>query len=89
MFFSMEGIFLNRVCVQFLLYNKGTQLYMYIIFIFFHFGLSQGIQDSSCAIQPGPHIIHPVYNSWHLLIPNSQSFPPPALHLLGNYNSVL
>ena len=32
--------------------------------------------------------IHPVYNSWHLLIPNSQSFPPP-FPPPSNHKSVL
>ena len=33
---------------------------------------------------------HPMYNSLHLLIPNSQSLPPPALSPLAtNHKSVL
>ena len=31
-------------------------------------------------------LIHPIYNSFHLLIPNSQSIPPPPL---GNHKSLL
>ena len=33
--------------------------------------------------------IHPMYNSLHLLIPDSQSFPPPLCLTLGNHKSVL
>ena len=40
--------------------------------IAFHYSLSQDIGYSSL-------FIHPVYNSLHLLIPNSQSCPPPPL----------
>ena len=33
--------------------------------------------------------IHPMYTSLHMLIPNSQSYPPPPLLPLGNPKSVL
>ena len=38
-----------------------------------------------CAIQPDL-VVYSIYNSLHLLTPNSQSF---ASHPLGNYKSVL
>ena len=59
-----------------MLYSKVIQLYIniyiYIHFfhILFHYGLSQDIEYS-------PLFIHSIYNSLHLLIPNSHSIPPP------------
>jgi len=40
----------------------------------------------SCAISKT--FIHSVYNSLHLLIPNSHSIPPPSPIALGNHRSV-
>ena len=39
----------------------------------FHYGLSQDIMLYGRTLL----FIHPIYNSLHLLIPNSQSIPPP------------
>ena len=33
--------------------------------------------------------IHPVYSSWHLLIPHSHSIPPPLFVPLANHTSLL
>ena len=56
-------------------------VYIYIKNILFHYGLSEGIEYSSlCYIYRYSRtllFIHSIYNSWHLLVPNSHSIPPP------------
>ena len=52
---------------------------VHILFnILFHYDLSQDTEYSSLSYTIGLLFIHPVSNSFHLLIPNSQSFPPPS-----------
>ena len=60
-------------------------VYIYI-YILFHYGLLQYILSilrfilsiSLCyTVVPSCLSIQNIYNSWHLLISNSQSFPPP------------
>ena len=55
--------------------------------ILFHYGLSWDIEYSSLCYTVGPCYLPILYTSLHLLIPNSQSFPPPPP--LGNHRSVL
>ena len=56
--------------------QSGSLLHMYFLFhILFHCGLSKDIEYSSLCYTVGPNIIHSIYNSLHLLTPNSQSFP--------------
>ena len=46
--------FIEVMLCYFLLYSKVTELYIYIyilFFILFHYGLSQDIEYSSCAVQ--------------------------------------
>ena len=51
------------------------QLYMHILlYILFHFDLSQDTEYSSPSYTL---FIHSIFNSLHLLIPNSQPNPPP------------
>ena len=71
--------------------------YVYILFyVLFHNSLSQGIEYSSMCYTVGPcycynkcYYTHFVYNSLHLLIPNSYSIPPPAHLHLDNQRPVL
>ena len=63
--------------------QSDSAIHIYILFhSLFHYGLSQDIGYSSLCYTVGPcHrtllFIHPVYNSLHLLIPNSPSIPLP------------
>ena len=65
--------------------------YIYILFhILFHYGL---LQDTECIV-PVLYsrtllFIHSICNSLHLLVPNSQSIPPPLPFPLGNHRTVL
>ena len=52
---------------------------VYILFhILFHYGLSQGIEHSSLCYAVGPCLFILYINCLYLLIPNSQSIPPPV-----------
>ena len=70
--------------LQFLLYSKVTQSYIYIhsfCHTVFHYVLSQEIGYSSLCYTVGPHCLSiSKCNSLHLLTLNSQSIPlpPPA-----------
>ena len=70
--------------------QSDSVIYIYIythtlFHIPFPYGLSQDIQYSSLCYKT---FIHSVYNSLHLLIPNSHSIPPPSPIALGNHRSV-
>lgn len=45
----------------------------------FHYGLAQVIESINrpWALQPGLLLTHPAHTHLHLLVPNSQSLPPP------------
>ena len=43
----------------------------------FHYDLSQDIEYNSLGYTVGLVVIHSIYNSWHLLISDSHSVPPP------------
>ena len=51
------------------------------------FIVGHSVQFPGCYSRP-PSLIHPVEKSWHLLTPNSQTFPP-CPSPLGNHKSVL
>ena len=56
----------------FLLYRKVMQLNINFLFhILFHYGLSQGIDYNSLALQWDLVFVHSLYNSSHPLAPNS------------------
>ena len=65
-------------CVNFCCTAKWfSYIYVYIFYIPFHYGLSQDIEYSFPVIYSRTLLfIHSIYNSLHLLIPNSQSIPP-------------
>ena len=67
----------SECCVKFC-YTAKWLSYAYththILFhVLFHCGLSQDFEYTSCR---SLLFIHPIYNSWHLLILNSQTIPP-------------
>ena len=60
------------VCVCVYIY-----MYVYILSHFFHYGLLRDIEYSSLCYAVGPCcLIHSIYNSLHMLIPNSHCSPP-------------
>ena len=64
---------------QFLVYSKVIQLYIHILF---RHGLYFPVLYNRTLL-----FIPSIYNSLHLLIPNSQSIPPPPTLPLGNQKS--
>ena len=76
----------------FLLYGKMIQLYIYIyIYILFHIlsiMVYHRIEYISVLRSKTLQFTHPIYNSLHLVTPNSPSILPIHL-LLGNHKSVL
>ena len=80
--FSMEEHFFNRVVFNFCCTTKRLSYTCILFFIFFPFWLITGDSGQFPVLYSRTPFIHPVYNSWHLLIPNSQSFPLlPSLSL--------
>ena len=70
--------------------QSDSVIHIYILFhILFHYGLSQDIEYSSLCYTVGTLFIHSIYNSLHLLNPNSQSILPSPLLPLGNHKSIL
>ena len=57
--------------------------------ILFHYGLSQDVLSISLCHCWALLLIHLIYNSLHLLTPNSHCIPSPPHLLLGNHKSVL
>ena len=71
--------------------QSNTHIYI-LFYILFHYGLLQDIEYSSLWYRNNSRtllFIHSVYNSLHLLTPNSQSNPPQHPLPLGNHMSVL
>ena len=68
------------VLCSLLLYSKVIQLYMHIYCYPYSFSLwlITGYWILFPVLYSRTLFIHPIYNSLHLLIPNSLSFPPPA-----------
>ena len=66
-------------------------IHIYILFhILFHYGLSQDIEYSSLVLYSRTLLyINLIYNTLHLLIPNSQSILPPLPLPIGNHRFVL
>ena len=60
-------------------------------YILFHYGLSQDIEYSFLCYRVGPDCLSIlyIYTSLHLIIPNSQFFPPCYPFPFGNHKSVL
>lgn len=81
-----------QCCVNFLLYRKVIQFYIYIFFLFFYYGLSITGYWTWFPILYSKTLlfIHLTYDSLQLLIPNSQSFPtchPPHLATASLFSS--
>ena len=72
----------NIVLISAVTTKRFTYTYIYILF---HCGLSQDIEYSSLYYTERWTLffIHPMYNSLHLLITNSQSIPPILPFLLA------
>ena len=64
--------------------GKPICMYMYIfLFVFFSIIVHLGYWMYFHVLYSRTLFIHPVYNSLHLLIPNSQSIPPSPLPVLA------
>ena len=71
-----------QCCLNFLLYRKVIQFYIYIFFLFFYYGLIITGHWTWFPILYSKTLlfIHLTYDSLQLLIPNSQSFPTCHTH---------
>ena len=59
--------------------QSDSVIHIYILFyILFHYGLSQDVEYSSLYYTVGPAVIQSIFNSLHVLTPNSQSIPDPT-----------
>ena len=68
--------------------DSVTHIYIFL-FVFFSIMVYHRILSTvPCAIQQDL-VVYPSYTSLHLLIPNSQSIPPPLPLPLGNHKSAL
>ena len=62
--------------------------HIYTLFFTFHYGLSLDIEYSSLCYTVGPcFFIRSIYNSLHMLIPNSKSISPSPFISLGKHKS--
>ena len=70
--------------------DSVTHIHTFLTYILFHYGLSQDTEYSFPVLYRWIlFFIHTVYNSLHLLIPNSYFIPSPFPLPLGNHKSVL
>ena len=81
--FLLKTVFCWRIldlqcCVTFCSAAKWCNYICILVHILSHYGLSQDIEYGSLCYTVGLFLFgHPVYNSLHLLISNSPSFPLP------------